>query len=158
MILRSNYSIDNQPFPKMMLVSNYCLDICVLTELFARLIGHIILHKTTVIDYLVKIHTIIGLCYMRTEYTSWINSLRPRDPYFPYDIFKCLSCMQMHELRLKFHWNLFLGIQLIIFKHWFRWWLDADQATSHYLKQCWYGLLKHVCVTRLQWVICLLWV
>ena len=45
--------------------------------------------------------------------------------------------MQIIEFRLKFHWSLFLMFQLRIFQHWFRKWLGADQATSHYLKQWW---------------------
>ena len=30
------------------------------------------------------------------------------------------SCMKMFEFRLKFHWSLFLRVQLTIFQHWFR--------------------------------------
>ena len=30
------------------------------------------------------------------------------------------SWMKLYEFRLKFHWNLFLGVQLTIFQHWFR--------------------------------------
>ena len=30
------------------------------------------------------------------------------------------SLMKMFQLRLKFHWSLFLRVQLTIFKHWFR--------------------------------------
>ena len=62
------------------------------------------------------------------------------------------SWMKIYEFRLKFHWNLFPGVQLTIFQHWFRWWLGADKATSHYLNQRWYSLLTHICVTRPQWV------
>ena len=47
------------------------------------------------------------------------------------------SWLKMLEFRLKFQWSLFPRVQLTIFKHWFRWWLDADQATSHYLNQWW---------------------
>ena len=47
------------------------------------------------------------------------------------------SSMNMLEFRLKFHWSLFPRAQLIIFQHWFRQWLGAVQATSHYLKQWW---------------------
>ena len=47
----------------------------------------------------------------------------------------------MFEYRLKFHWRLFLRVKLTIFRHWFRKWLGAVQATSHYLNQwrlvCW---------------------
>ena len=47
------------------------------------------------------------------------------------------SWMKMFEYRLKFHWSLFLRVQLTMSQHWFRLWLRADQATSHYLDQCW---------------------
>ena len=43
--------------------------------------------------------------------------------------------MKMFKFRLSFHWSLFPGVQLTIFQHKFRWWLGADQATSHYLSQ-----------------------
>ena len=46
--------------------------------------------------------------------------------------------MIMLELWLKFYWSLFLRVQLTIFQHWFRWWLGAVQATSHYLNRCWF--------------------
>ena len=62
------------------------------------------------------------------------------------------SWMKMYQYQLKFHWSLFLRVQLTIFQHWFRWWLGAYQATSHYLKQWWYVLLMHICVTQPQWV------
>ena len=45
------------------------------------------------------------------------------------------SSMKMFEFRLKFHWSLFPRVELTIFQHWFRWWLGAVQATSHYLNQ-----------------------
>ena len=47
------------------------------------------------------------------------------------------SWMTMLEFRLTFHRSLFLGVQLTIFQHWFRRWLGANQATSHYLNQWW---------------------
>ena len=47
------------------------------------------------------------------------------------------SWMKLYELRFRFHWSLFPRVQLTIFQHWFRQWLGADQATSHYLNQCW---------------------
>ena len=47
------------------------------------------------------------------------------------------SWMKVYEFRLRFHWSLFLRVQLTIFQHWFRWWLGACQATSHYLNQWW---------------------
>ena len=47
------------------------------------------------------------------------------------------SWMRKHEFHLWFHWSLFLRFELTIFQHWFRWWLGANQATSHYLNQWW---------------------
>ena len=43
--------------------------------------------------------------------------------------------MKIYEFRLIFHWSVFLRIKLIIFQHWVRQWLGADQASSHYLNQ-----------------------
>ena len=48
-----------------------------------------------------------------------------------------LFSMKMFELRLKFHWSLFPGVQLTLLQHWCRQWLGAVQATSHYLNQWW---------------------
>ena len=45
--------------------------------------------------------------------------------------------MKTFEFEIKFHWSLFLMVQLTIFKHWFSQWLGVDQATSHYLNQWW---------------------
>ena len=47
------------------------------------------------------------------------------------------SWMKIYEFCLKFHWSLFRRFQLTIFQHWFRYWLGAVQATSHYLNQWW---------------------
>ena len=47
------------------------------------------------------------------------------------------SWMKMLEFQLRFHWNLILRVQLTIIQHWFRLWLGAGQATSHYLNQWW---------------------
>ena len=41
---------------------------------------------------------------------------------------------------MKFHWNMFLRVWFIIWQHWFRWWLRAEQATIHYLNQWWIRL------------------
>ena len=56
---------------------------------------------------------------------------------FADDIFNIFSSMNMFEFRERFHWSLFLRVQLTIFQHWFRLWLGADQAASHYLIQWW---------------------
>ena len=67
-------------------------------------------------------------------------------------LLNAFSWMKMLEFWLTFHWSLFLRVQLTIFQHWFRWWLGAQQATSHYLNQWWPSSTKNICVTRPQWV------
>ena len=64
-------------------------------------------------------------------------TLRPRQNgcHFVDDIFKCIFLNAKYEFRLRFHWRLFLGVQLTIFQHWFQWWLGTDQMTSHHLNQ-----------------------
>ena len=47
------------------------------------------------------------------------------------------SWIKMYKLRSIFHWRLFLMAQLTLFQHWFRQWLGAFQATSHYLNRWW---------------------
>ena len=68
-----------------------------------------------------------------------INTLRPRKmAAISQTMFSnAFSWMKMFEFCLRFRWSLFLRVQLTIFHHWFRWWLGADQATSHYLNQWW---------------------
>ena len=98
------------------------------------------------------------------------NSLRLRQIrcHFADGTFKCIFLMKMFELQLKFLWIILLGFQLIIHQHWFRSWLGAEQATSHYLNQWgpvhwrlsnssaisqWYkqGVWTPICVTQPQW-------
>ena len=47
------------------------------------------------------------------------------------------SWIKICEFWLMFHWILFLRVNYTIFQYWFRLWLGADQATSHYLNQWW---------------------
>ena len=45
-------------------------------------------------------------------------TLRPRQNgrHFADNLFKCTSWMKMYEFGLKFHWSLFLSVQVIIFQ------------------------------------------
>ena len=66
-----------------------------------------------------------GPIYARDQifYTDWsFNTLRPRkmDAIFQTTFSSGFSSMKMYEFLLKFHWSLFLGVQLAIFHHWFR--------------------------------------
>ena len=83
------------------------------------------------------------------------------------DIFKCISWTKMREFRLIFHWILFPMVQLTLLQHWFRKWLGAEQAISHYLnKSClnhWliYASLVHnellnTCLSYIIIIICVI--
>ena len=65
----------------------------------------------------------------------------------------CSQHIQMHFVFwFEFHWSLFPRVQLTMSQHWFRKWLGAEQAASHYLNQCLGSSLTHICGTRGRWV------
>ena len=68
-----------------------------------------------------------------------VSALRPKHNghHFAEHIFNCISWMKTFDFHIKFHWSMFLRVQLIICQHWFRWWLGTQQATIHYLIQQW---------------------
>ena len=98
------------------------------------------------------VESFICICYF--------NTLRPRQNvrHFPDDIFKCIFLNKnIYEFWLKFHLSCFPTVQLTVFQHWIRKWLDAGQATNHYLNQwClvyWriYASLGHNDLTNDKW-------
>ena len=69
-----------------------------------------------------------------------LNTLKLRQdgrhlPFSQTTFSNAFSWMKIFEFRLKFHWSLFLMVQLTIFQHWFRYWLGAAQSTSYCLNQ-----------------------
>ena len=61
-----------------------------------------------------------------------------RWPLFSRRIFwNGFSWIKFYYFCLRFHGSLFLKFELMIFQHWFRQWLVAWSAPSHYLNQCW---------------------
>ena len=56
--------------------------------------------------------------------------------------------MESSVFWFEFHWSLFQRVRLTKSQHWFRQWLGADQATSHYLNQCWSSSLTHICAAQ----------
>ena len=46
--------------------------------------------------------------------------LRQNGRHFTDNTFNAFSWMKMYEFCLKFHWSLFLRVQLMIFQHWLR--------------------------------------
>ena len=67
-----------------------------------------------------------------------LNTLRPRQNvrHFTDDTLKRIFLNEF-EFRLKCHWSSFTRVQLAVLQHWFRYWLGADQAPSHYLNHWW---------------------
>ena len=82
-------------------------------------------------------------CY-NTELTHWGRDKMAA--IFQTTFSNAFSWMKMYEFRLRFHWSLFLRFQLTISQHWFRSWLGAVQATSHYLKQ-WWLFCRRICAS-----------
>ena len=92
-----------------------------------------------------------------TDNRMSLNTLwsRQNGRRFADDIFKCILLYGNFRsiFWLNYHWNLFSMVKLAINQHLFREWLDAKQASSHYIDQWWSCLPTHICVTWLQWVI-----
>ena len=62
--------------------------------------------------------------------------LEQNGQHFGGTIFKRIS-FNLFEFLIQFHWNMFMRVELMISQHQFRWWLGTEQATNHYLNQCW---------------------
>ena len=92
-----------------------------------------------------KVKCYCSHCFQHIEAETNLPPIRRRHVKF-------FSLMKMFEFCLRFDWSLFLRLKWTVFQHWFRWWLGANQATSHNLIQWWYSLLAHKWVTRPQWI------
>ena len=58
-------------------------------------------------------------------------------PHFADDIFKRIFVDENKWILLKISMKIVPKFPSMIFQYWFRQWLGADQATSHYLNQWW---------------------
>ena len=76
----------------------------------------------TNLTILTKCQLFFGSTTLNTKFNHHINTLRPRQNgrNFADDIFKCIFFNEMFQLRLKFHWRLFIRVQLTIIQHCFR--------------------------------------
>ena len=92
----------------------------------------------------------IALSYMRKVFNK-VHSEKKWLPFWQTTFSIAFSWMKIIEFRFKFHWTLFPGVQLTISQHWNRQWLGAEQATSHYLDQCWPMNLKNVYIDG-RWI------
>ena len=80
-------------------------------------------------------HTPYDATFISQSLTHWGRD--KMDAISQTTFWSAFSWMKMFEFRLKFHWSLFLRVQLTKIQHWFRKLLGAGQATSHYRKQWW---------------------
>ena len=102
-----------------------------------------IFHKNISIDNALAL-TILPSCScinvgLNSLASGRFNTLRPRKmaAIFQTTFSNAFPWIKTYGIRLKCHWSLFLRVQLTISHNWFRWWLGADQATSHCLNQWW---------------------
>ena len=70
----------------------------------------------------------------------YINTLRPGQNcrHFANDIYKCIFLNKNVWISLKFSLKFVPKFRItILFQHWFREWIGADQVVNHYLNQWW---------------------
>ena len=82
-------------------------------------------------------------CTLRPEH----NAQHFADNNFRFNLLNENCC-----ILFNFQWSLFSRVELTISHHWYRYWPDAEQMTSHYLNQWWIDLLPYKRVTRPQWI------
>ena len=122
---------------------NTCLVLC--ARIMARIpmsirtVSSYLFHSTLVVSAYTDVVLKLSIAFLTL--THWGRD--KMDAISQTTLSNAFSWMKILEFRLKFHWSLFLRVLLTIFQHWFWWWLGADQATSHYLNQCW---LDHWCI------------
>ena len=111
----------------------------IINECFVFLKGRISYPETLVCEIGTHFNVDLSMVIRIRWIFFCFDTLRPRkmDAIFQTTFSSGFSSMKMYAFLLKFHWSLFPGVQLTIFHHWFRKWLGADQATSHYLNQWW---------------------
>ena len=67
--------------------------------------------------------------------------------HFADDIFKCIFMSNTFCVLIRISLKILLKGPINI-SHWFRWWRDAEQLTSHYLRQLWHNALTHIRGTK----------
>ena len=99
------------------------------------------------------LHAPEGTAMIKFGTGCWgVNTLRPiqNGRHFADDMFKCNSFNEMfwilNKMSLKFVPRGLIDDMSALVE------IMAGRRTGDYLKQCWYVLLTHICVTRPQWV------
>ena len=83
-----------------------------------------------------------------------VSTLRPRQNIWNFadDIFKRIFWNEYEQISIKFHWCLFLGVQLTILQHLVRIMAYRLYVAKPLSEPTMISLLTHICVTRSQWV------
>ena len=101
---------------------NYVLkDICLLSDIF--LSKHMFISTpVTVQDKSASASTLAFIYPRRNLFAPLLNTLRPGQmaAIFQTTFWNAFSWMKMYEFHVRFHWSLFLKVQLTIFQYWFR--------------------------------------
>ena len=81
-----------------------------------------VLRDLIIIGSLQATHRKVGSITVHARGSDLLNTLRPRQKgrYIADEIFKCIFFNENVWISIKFHWSLFLMIQLTIIRHWFR--------------------------------------
>ena len=99
-------------------------------------------------------HSVARLPVGQQDFWRGFNTLRPRQNgcHFTDNIFKCIFFNEnfwiLNEISLKYvPYGLIDNLEALVqIRVW------CQMAASHYLEQCWYVLLIHVCITGPHWV------
>ena len=117
------------------------LSLAIWCVLYKKFYGIFFIHwhtvnNTTVVFRRLKADALVYfVCNHRQYLTSWGRG--KMTAVSQTTLSNAFSWVKMLEFRLRFHWSLFLRVQLTIIQHWFRQWLGAGQVISHYLNQWW---------------------
>ena len=67
------------------------------------------------------------------------------------DFSKCIFLNESEIIRIQISLKFVPRVQLTVSRYWFRQWLGAEQATSHFLNQWKPFSPTHICCTRGRW-------
>ena len=84
--------------------------------------------------------------------TSSIRWVKRLSPNFVSTFSNVFYRVKVLVLWFKFHWILFLRVQLTISRYWFWQWFGTKQVPNHYLNQCWPCSMAPYGITQPQWV------
>ena len=107
-----------------------------------------ILHKEiygihqNVIDVVTRLNKTVEIAYVSGKIHWSRDKIIPILETLCSNYFLFMKITSSIEISVKFTPRVWL---LTISNYWLRWWLGAEQATSHYLNQWWSSILMHMC-------------